>query len=57
MSLDEKIDTLKQEHQALENAIEKEGSRPYPNDLEIATLKKQKLRIKDQIAGITSSRA
>ncbi len=55
MSLDEKIDTLKHEHQALENAIEKEGSRPHPDDLEIASLKKQKLRIKDQIAGMTGS--
>ena len=53
MGLDDKFDSLKDEHQALENAIEKEESRPHPDDIEIASLKKQKLRIKDQIAGIS----
>ena len=55
MSLDERIDDLKSKHQALESAIEDENNRPHPDDLEIASLKKQKLRIKDQIAGISDS--
>lgn len=55
MGPDENIDTLKHEHEALESAIEKENSRPHPDDLEIASLKKQKLRIKDQIASMSSS--
>jgi hypothetical protein len=53
MGLDDRNDTLKEEHQALENAIEKEESRPHPDDIQIASLKKQKLRIKDQMAGIS----
>ncbi|MEE9318078.1 MAG: YdcH family protein [Rhodospirillales bacterium] len=53
MSLDEKIDTLKSKHQALEIAIEEENSRPHPDDIEIASLKKQKLRIKDELASIS----
>ena len=54
MSLDEKIDALKSKHQALEAAIEEENSRPHPDDIEIASLKKQKLRIKDELASISS---
>lgn len=53
MSLDEQIDTLKSKHQALEAAIEDENSRPHPDDIEIASLKKQKLRIKDELASIS----
>jgi hypothetical protein len=41
-------------HRALEDAIEKENHRPLPNDLEINTLKKQKLRIKDELASLSS---
>ena len=55
MGLDDNIVFLKDEHQALENAIEKEESRPLPDDFEIAILKKQKLRIKDQMAAISSA--
>jgi hypothetical protein len=52
MSLEERIESLKTKHQALENAIEQETSRPHPDDYEIASLKKQKLRIKDELASI-----
>ena len=54
MSLDERIDDLKSKHQALETAIEDENSRPQPDDIEIANLKKQKLRIKDELATLAS---
>ena len=54
MSLDERIDDLKSKHQVLENAIEDETNRPQPDDIEIASLKKQKLRIKDEIATLAS---
>ncbi len=50
MGLEERVESLKVKHQALEAAIEEENSRPYPDDLQLVTLKKQKLRIKDQIA-------
>jgi hypothetical protein len=53
MSLDEMIDTLKSKHQALEAAIEEENNRPHPDDIEVASLKKQKLRIKDELASIS----
>ncbi len=54
MSLDERINGLKSKHQALEAAIEGENNRPHPDDIEIASLKKQKLRIKDEIATLAS---
>ncbi len=50
MGLEERVESLKVKHQALEAAIEEENSRPYPDDLQLVTLKKQKLRIKDQLA-------
>ncbi|MDP6882956.1 MAG: DUF465 domain-containing protein, partial [Rhodospirillales bacterium] len=49
MSVDERIDALKAKHQALEIAIEEENSRPLPDDVAIVDLKKQKLRIKDEL--------
>lgn len=52
MSLGEKIDDLKTKHQALETALEEETNRPHPDDIEIASLKKQKLRIKDEIVSL-----
>jgi len=52
MSLGDTIDTLKSKHHVLEAAIEEENNRPHPDDLEIAILKKQKLRIKDEIVAL-----
>ncbi len=50
MDLPGNVDTLKAKHNALEKSINTENSRPNPDDLIISDLKKQKLRIKDQIA-------
>ena len=52
MSLGEKIDHLKSKHHDLETAIEEEAHRPHPDDIEITSLKKQKLKIKDEIASL-----
>lgn len=53
MTMEERIRTLKQKHQALDAAIEEESRRPHPDDMEITTFKKQKLRIKDELAVLT----
>lgn len=53
MSLAERIEALKAEHQALETALDEEHKRPRPDDVHIHTLKKQKLRIKDEIASLS----
>lgn len=54
MSLEERIETLKMKHHALDEAIQKESNRPRPDDLEIHRLKKQKLQIKDEIAELSA---
>lgn len=49
MSLQDRIEALREKHAALERAIGEENSRPLPNDEAISDLKRQKLRIKDEI--------
>ena len=49
MELDAHLDTLTHKHAALENAIEEEAHRPLPNQLAISELKREKLRVKDEI--------
>ncbi|MDE0255275.1 MAG: YdcH family protein, partial [Rhodospirillaceae bacterium] len=55
MSVDPRIEALKARHHTLEQSIADEEARPLPNDLHIAELKKQKLRIKDEIAMLSSA--
>lgn len=50
MSLQDRIESLKAKHAALESAIADESRRPYPNEPQIAVLKRQKLAIKDELA-------
>jgi hypothetical protein len=49
MAEDDTVSLLKSEHAGLERAITKELARPYPNEETLAELKRQKLRIKDQL--------
>jgi len=56
MSLEERIEALRAKHRALEAQLEEENNRPRPDDVEIHSLKKQKLQIKDQLASLTAGR-
>ena len=49
MSLQDHIEALKAKHAELERAIDEENRRPLPNADAISDLKRQKLRIKDEI--------
>jgi hypothetical protein len=49
MSLQDRIESLKVRHAALESAIAEETRRPFPNEVQIGDLKRQKLKIKDEI--------
>ena len=49
MSSQDRIEALRQQHSELERAIDEETSRPFPNQEAISNLKRQKLRIKDQL--------
>ncbi len=49
MQADERIYSLRDQHASLERAIEEESERPHPDDFRLSQLKREKLRIKDQI--------
>ena len=49
MSVEEQVSTLKSRHAELEQILENEISRPHPDQGLISGLKKQKLRIKDEL--------
>ncbi len=53
MGLDNRIDALKTRHEELELALEMENTRTFPDDQEIHSLKKAKLRIKDELNSLT----
>ena len=55
MQASESIDTLRFKHASLEQAIEEEISRPYPNNQHISDLKRQKLRIKDELQRLANA--
>lgn len=50
MLAQEHIEALLSKHLDLKHEIDEENQRPHPDDLRIAELKRQKLRIKDEIA-------
>lgn len=52
MSLQDRIESLRAKHAALESAIEVENRRPLPDTEQIVSLKRQKLRIKDELANL-----
>ena len=49
MSLQDRLETLRARHRSLDVAIDQEIARPMPNVEILADLKRQKLRIKDEI--------
>ncbi|HWD57497.1 MAG TPA: YdcH family protein [Stellaceae bacterium] len=49
MSQQDRIEALKEKHATLERAIDDEAHRPLPDQAAIHDLKRQKLRIKDEI--------
>jgi hypothetical protein len=50
MSQLDRIDALKEKHALLERALDEETHRPLPDQGAIYDLKRQKLRIKDEIS-------
>jgi hypothetical protein len=49
MSLNDRIEALRARHQSLEQALQDEIHRPLPNEEMIHDIKRQKLKIKDEI--------
>ena len=57
MSLSSHLQELKKKHADLSNAVEHAQRSPGTDDLEIADMKKQKLRLKEEIARLQSAPA
>jgi hypothetical protein len=55
MALASHLAELSEKHRTLERQIEEELARPGADDLTISKLKKEKLRIKDQMSKLQSS--
>ena len=49
MSLQSRIESLKDRHQAMEAKVFEEDHRPRPNSDELTRLKCQKLKLKDEL--------
>ena len=54
MAVPDYIDSLRTKHAQLEQVILEESHRPLPDQALLSQLKKQKLRIKDEIARLTT---
>jgi len=55
MAQEAHIEQLTQKHASLEQAISAEVQRPVPDGIRLAELKRQKLRIKDEIAKLNQN--
>jgi hypothetical protein len=49
MSVQDRIEALREKHASLERALDEEIHRPLPDQDAVHDLKRQKLRIKDEI--------
>lgn len=49
MALSSHVEELKKKHQALSDQVEAAQRSPSTSDIEISTMKKQKLRLKEEI--------
>ena len=54
MAFDGRLETLKRKHQAMSEAVENAQRSPGVDDLEVATMKKEKLRLKEEIARLSA---
>lgn len=54
MTLSAHLETLKRKHKAMSDAVEDAQRAPGVDDLEVATMKKEKLRLKEEIARLSS---
>ncbi len=54
MALTAHLETLKRKHQEMSDAVETAQRAPGIDDLEVATMKKEKLRLKEEITRLSS---
>lgn len=54
MALNGHLEALKRKHSAMSEAVENAQRAPAVDDLEVATMKKEKLRLKEEITRLSS---
>ncbi len=54
MSFGSHLEQLSNKHATLEQAIHEEINRPHPDDVRLIQLKKEKLRIKDEMVRLSA---
>ena len=54
MNMPSHLDKLRAKHESLSQRIEEEQRHPGTDDLEIGTLKRQKLQLKDEITKLSA---
>ncbi|MCP4207462.1 MAG: DUF465 domain-containing protein [Shimia sp.] len=54
MSVSAHLEELKRKHEALSDQVEQEQRAPGSSDLDVAELKKQKLRLKEEITRLSA---
>ena len=54
MTMEDRVETLKARHAHLEHEIDDEIHRPLPDTIHVTELKRQKLRIKEEIARLST---
>ncbi|HEX2116010.1 MAG TPA: DUF465 domain-containing protein [Alphaproteobacteria bacterium] len=52
MTIEDRVETLKAKHASLEHEIDEEINRPLPDTVNLTELKREKLRIKEEIQRI-----
>ncbi len=52
MTMEDRVESLKARHALLEREIDDEAHRPLPDQIHVTELKRQKLKIKEEIARI-----
>jgi len=55
MTVEKRIETLKQRHTELERQVQAEQNRPMPDDALLQTLKQEKLALKDEISRLSQT--
>jgi len=53
MSFEDRIESLRQKHQMVEGELRMETQRPLPDPTVVSKLKREKLKLKDEISRLT----
>lgn len=55
MSLEDRVGSLRTKHQSLDEQLVSESSRPHPDETLLARIKREKLKLKDELARLEAT--